>query len=58
YPDPIGPWGASGMGEMPFIPLAPAISAAIHDATGVWFNSLPFIPQRIVKSLREHGIGG
>lgn len=58
YPDPIGPWGARGMGEMPFIPLAPAISAAIHDATGVWFNSLPFIPQRIVKSLREHGIGG
>ena len=57
HADPIGPWGARGMGEMPLIPLAPAIAAAIHDATGVWLNSVPFLPQRVVKSLREHGIG-
>ncbi|MCP4426290.1 MAG: molybdopterin-dependent oxidoreductase, partial [Chloroflexi bacterium] len=31
-PDPIGPWGARGMAEMPFLPLAPAIVAAVHDA--------------------------
>ncbi|HVO71255.1 MAG TPA: xanthine dehydrogenase family protein molybdopterin-binding subunit, partial [Aggregatilineaceae bacterium] len=31
--DPRGPWGARGMAEMPFIPLAPAIAAAVHDAT-------------------------
>ena len=37
-PDPIGPWGARGMAEMPFIPLAPAVVAAVHDATGVWFD--------------------
>jgi CO/xanthine dehydrogenase Mo-binding subunit len=37
YPDPIGPWGARGMAEMPFLPLAPAVMAAVHDATGVWF---------------------
>ena len=31
--DPIGPWGARGMGEMPFLPLTPAITAeqAIGD---------------------------
>jgi CO/xanthine dehydrogenase Mo-binding subunit len=57
HADPIGPWGARGMGEMPLIPLAPAIAAAIHDATGVWINSVPFVPQRVVKALREQGIG-
>lgn len=57
YEDPIGPWGARGMAEMPFIPLVPAIAAAIHDATGVWINEQPFIPNRVVKALREHGIG-
>src|SRR5205814_9388978 len=35
FPDAEGPWGARGMAEMPFIPLAPAVSAAIHDATAV-----------------------
>ena len=57
YADPIGPWGARGMAEMPLIPLAPAIAAAIHDATGVWFDTLPFLPQRVVAGLREQGIG-
>lgn len=57
HPAPIGPWGVRGMAEMPFIPLAPAISAAIHDATGVWFDHLPLTPDRIVEGLREHGIG-
>ncbi len=57
YPDPIGPWGARGMAEMPFLPLAPAIASAIYDATGVWVNSQPFTPEKVVKALREHGIG-
>ena len=57
YPDPIGPWGARGMAEMPFLPLAPAIAAAIYDATGVWVNSQPFTPEKVVKALRQHGIG-
>jgi CO/xanthine dehydrogenase Mo-binding subunit len=57
YADPIGPWGARGMAEMPLIPLAPAIAAAIHDATGVWFDTLPFLPHKVVEGLRENGIG-
>jgi CO/xanthine dehydrogenase Mo-binding subunit len=51
YADPIGPWGARGMGEMPFLPLAPAIAAALHDATGVWFDEFPFTPERVLKGL-------
>ena len=57
YADPIGPWGARGMAEMPFLPLAPAIAAAIYDATGVWVYSQPFTPEKVVKALREQGIG-
>lgn len=50
-PDPNGPWGARGMGELPFLPVAPAIAAAIHDATGVWISEFPFTPERILKAL-------
>jgi len=51
YPDPIGPWGARGMAEMPFLPVAPAIIAAVHDATGVWFHEFPLTPHRILRGL-------
>ena len=57
HPDPIGPWGARGMAEMPFLPLAPAIAAAIYDATGVWVDSQPFTAQKVVAALRAAGIG-
>ena len=50
-PDPQGPWGARGMAEMPFITLAPAITAALHDATGVWFDEFPLTPSRVVEKL-------
>ncbi len=53
YPDPQGPLGARGMAEMPFIPTAPAIVAALHDATGVWFDELPLTPERVWRGLRE-----
>jgi len=51
YPDPRGPWGARGMAEMPFLPLAPAVIAAVHDATGVWFHEFPLIPERVLRGL-------
>ncbi|MFC1959410.1 xanthine dehydrogenase family protein molybdopterin-binding subunit [Chloroflexota bacterium] len=57
YPDPLGPWGARGMAEMPYLPLAPAITAALKDATGIWFDEIPLTPQRVVAKLRENGIG-
>ncbi|MFW5709004.1 MAG: xanthine dehydrogenase family protein molybdopterin-binding subunit [Chloroflexota bacterium] len=57
YPDPIGPWGARGVAEMPFLPLAPAIAAAVHQATGVWLDHLPFTPDRVVAALRKQGLG-
>ena len=50
-PDPKGPWGARGLGELPFLPVAPVIAAAIHDATGVWINEFPFTPERVLRAL-------
>jgi CO/xanthine dehydrogenase Mo-binding subunit len=50
-PDPLGPEGARGMGEMPFMPLAPAIAAALHNATGVWFDEFPFTEEIILRGL-------
>ena len=50
-PDPRGPFGLRGMAEMPFIPYAPAIAAALHDAIGVWFDSFPLTPARVLKGL-------
>ena len=50
-PDPQGPMGARGMAEMPFIPTAPAIGAAIHDAIGVWLDELPYVPERVWAAL-------
>ena len=50
-PDPNGPWGARGVGELPFLTVAPAIAAAIHAATGVWIDEFPFTPERVLRAL-------
>ena len=52
-PDPEGPWGARGMAEMPFLPFAPAVVAALHDATGQWIDAIPLTPERVVMALDE-----
>ncbi len=55
YPDPLGPWGARGMGEMPYLPFAGAVIAAVHDATGVWFDDFPLTPERVLRGLERLG---
>jgi CO/xanthine dehydrogenase Mo-binding subunit len=51
YADPIGPYGARGMGEMPYLPLAAAVTAAVRAATGVWFDEFPLTPERVLRGL-------
>ena len=53
YPDTLGPWGAKGMAEMPYIPFAPALTAALHDACGIWFDEFPLVPERVLKKLNN-----
>ena len=51
-PDPQGAMGIRGMAEMPLLVVAPAVIAAIHDATGVWMNELPVTPERLRAKLK------
>lgn len=51
YGDKLGPFGARGMAEMPYIPLAPAIISAVYNATGVWFDDFPLTPERVLRGL-------
>jgi len=45
------PHGAKGVGELPMDVGAPAVVAAIHDATGVWVHELPATPERILAAM-------
>jgi len=45
------PHGAKGVGELPMDVGAPAVVAAIADATGAWIAELPASPERILAAL-------
>ncbi len=45
------PHGAKGLGELPMDVGAPAVIAAIHDATGAWIHDLPATPERVLAAL-------
>ncbi len=51
--DPYGPFGAKGMGEMVTNTQPPAIVNAIHDAVGVWVESLPATAEKILRLIEE-----
>ncbi len=53
-PDQVGPWGVRGVGEMPYLPFAPALVDAVHDATGVWFDEFPLTAERVFTKLHEN----
>ena len=52
-PDPAGPFGAKGVGEMTMIGVAPAILNALRDATQIRFRSIPVLPENIKKALND-----
>jgi xanthine dehydrogenase molybdenum-binding subunit len=51
--EPTGPMGAKGLGEAALNPVPAAVAAAVHDATGIWFTSLPITPESIVEAIRR-----
>ena len=51
--DAEGPFGARGVAEMPFVPLAPAIAEAIFNATGAWVSAQPFTPERVLEAIHR-----
>ena len=48
-----GPFGAKSIGEVVINTPLPAITAAIHNATGIWFRELPITPEQIVMRRME-----
>ena len=51
--DPLGPFGAKGVGEPGLVATAPAIANAIYDAIGVRIVDLPMDPTKILKAIRS-----
>jgi CO/xanthine dehydrogenase Mo-binding subunit len=51
--DGPGPYGAKGMSEGALLPVAPAVAAAVRDATGVSIRDLPLSPERVWRALRD-----
>lgn len=47
-----GPFGAKGVGELPMDVPAPAVAAALLDATGLFLTELPLVPERVQKAFR------
>ncbi len=45
--EPLGPYGAKGVGEPGLIPTAPAIFGAIRHAAGVCLTRAPALPHRL-----------
>ena len=53
--DPEGPYGAKEAGEGPLHSSIPAIANAIHDATGVRMDRLPFSPPNVWRAIQRAG---
>ena len=52
-PNPKGPYGAKGMGEISLVPPLPAISNAIYHATGIRVKDLPITAEKLFQRLKE-----
>ena len=53
--EPLGPYGAKGIGEPALIPTAPAILNAIHHAAGIRIRRVPATPDRVRAALKAAG---
>ncbi len=53
--EPLGPYGAKGVGEPALVATAPAIFSAIRDATGAECHRIPALPHRVLEAIKETG---
>ena len=51
--DGPGPYGAKGMSEGALLCVAPAVAAAVREATGVQIRDLPLTPERVWRALHD-----
>jgi CO/xanthine dehydrogenase Mo-binding subunit len=55
--DGPGPYGAKGVAEGSLLCTAPALAAAVTQATGAVIRDLPLTPERVWRALHEPGSG-
>lgn len=51
--DPVGPYGAKGIGELGRNASAAAIANAIYDAIGIRIKEIPITPDRLLKEISQ-----
>jgi xanthine dehydrogenase molybdenum-binding subunit len=52
-PDPSGPFGAKGAGEISLVPTAAAVANAVLHATGASVTHLPLTPERVLAAIQS-----
>lgn len=57
-PEPQGPFGARGVGEIGLVPTAGAIAAALHSFDGTWRFTLPMKDSAAAKACRAKPLEG
>ena len=50
--EPLGPYGAKSIAEVPINGVGPAVANALFDATGLRFRRLPIRPDAVLEALR------
>jgi putative selenate reductase molybdopterin-binding subunit len=53
--EPLGPYGAKSISEVPINGPAPAIANAIYHAVGIRIRKLPIRPEDVLRALRGAG---
>jgi CO/xanthine dehydrogenase Mo-binding subunit len=55
--DGPGPYGSKGVSEGALLCTAPALAAALADASGVFIRNLPMTPERVWRAVQEKAQG-
>jgi putative selenate reductase molybdopterin-binding subunit len=51
--EPTHPFGVKAVAEIPLDGVAPAVVNAVYDATGILIPSIPLLPEKVWRALRE-----
>ena len=57
-PEPKGPFGARGVGEIGLVPTASAVAGALHSFDGVWRTVLPMKNSAAARACRAKALPG
>jgi putative selenate reductase molybdopterin-binding subunit len=54
--DPLGPFGAKVVAELPLQSLAAAVTNAVNNALGLHIRQLPLVPERVLRALHAQSV--